>query len=168
MKRVGREEKLSEMEPSYDQQRQESLENTPFSAHFSLIDPIPLFNYLTPLPRVKWYRTIMRVFLQFHRSYHYLLTEQQIRETVQQALGMDYPASQCVTDLEYLIENGNITTMYDWSKRATSVASFYQRALLYQATPEAIELEEFLDRQLRNRTQHGSLDQSNLPLLYNL
>ncbi len=110
----------------------------------------------------------MRIFLQFHRSYHYLLTEQQIRDALQQALGMDYSFSQCVADLDYLIENGNITTVYDWSKRATSVASFYQRALLYQATPEAIELEEFLDRQLRNGTRHGSLDQSNLPLLYDL
>ncbi len=42
MKRAGREENLSEMEPSYDQQHQESPENTPLSAHFSLIDPIPL------------------------------------------------------------------------------------------------------------------------------
>src|SRR5207245_2396283 len=64
-----------------------------------------------------------------------------------------------------LREWGNVTTIYD-SSRATSITSFLSPALLYQATPEAIAIETFLDEQTRANSGKGALRQGDLPYLW--
>src|SRR5437868_12892578 len=133
---------------------------------FNITDRLPIFTYLVNSNRIRWYRVIMRVFLQRHRElYRYQLTAQEVRDAVRAILDPDYTLEQCQNDLAALKEWGNITTIYD-SSRATSIASFLSPALLYQATPEAIAIETFLDEQARANTGKGSLRQGDLPHLW--
>src|SRR6266571_273819 len=101
---------------------------------FNLTDRLPIFSYLVSSNRIRWYRVIMRYFLQCHRElYRYQLTAQEVRDAVRETFDSDYTLEQCQNDLAALKEWGNITTIYD-SSRATSIASFLSPALLYQAT----------------------------------
>src|SRR6266566_445464 len=135
---------------------------------FNFTDRLPIFSYLVSSNRIRWYRVIMRFFLQCHRElYRYQLTAQEVRDAVRETFDSDYTLEQCQNDLAALKEWGNITTIYD-SSRATSIASFLSPALLYQATPEAIAIETFLDEQTRANMGKGSLRQGDLPHLWNL
>ena len=132
---------------------------------FNLTGRIPVFSYLTMSDRVGWYRTIMRFFHQCHREYRYQLTDQEVRDAVRQTFDPEYTLEKCQSDLAALRDWGNLTVTYN-SSRATSIASFRSPALLYQATPEAIAIETFLDEQARTITRSGALRQSDLPLLW--
>src|SRR5450759_1713255 len=133
---------------------------------FTMTDRLPIFSYLVNSNRIRWYRVIMRFFLQCHRDlYRYQLTAQEVRDTVRATFDTEYTLEQCQNDLAALKEWGNVTTIYD-SSRATSIASFLSPALLYQATPEAIAIETFLDEQNRASTGKGSLRQGDLPHLW--
>ncbi len=136
------------------------------STVFNLTDRLPIFSYLMTTNRVRWYRVIMRIFFQRHRElYRYQLTAQEIRDAVRDTFDPEYSLEQCQNDLAALKEWGNVTTIYDTS-RATSIASFLSPALLYQATPEAIAIETFLDEQARASAVRGSLRQGDLPRLW--
>src|SRR5437016_13494731 len=133
---------------------------------FNLTDRLQIFSYLVTSNRVRWYRVIMRFFLQCHRDlYRYQLTAQEVRDSVRATIDTEYTLEQCQNDLAALKEWGNVTTIYD-SSRATSIASFLSPALLYQATPEAIAIETFLDEQARASAVRGSLRQGDLPRLW--
>src|SRR5437899_12567800 len=133
---------------------------------FNLVDRLPIFSYLVNSNRIRWYRVIMRFFFQSHRElYRYQLTAQEVRDAVRATLDAEYTLEQCQNDLAALKEWGNITTIYD-SSRASSIASFLSPALLYQATPEAIAIETFLDEQHRASAARGSLRQGDLPRLW--
>ncbi len=133
---------------------------------FNITDRLPIFSYLVNSNRIRWYRVIMRYFLQCHRElYRYQLTAQEVRDAVRAAFDAEYTLEQCQNDLAALKEWGNVTTIYD-SSRATSIASFLSPALLYQATPEAIAIETFLDEQTRANMGKGSLRQGDLPHLW--
>lgn len=133
---------------------------------FNFTDRLPIFSYLVSSNRIRWYRVIMRFFLQCHRElYRYQLTAQEVRDAVRETFDSEYTLEQCQNDLAALKEWGNITTIYD-SSRATSIASFLSPALLYQATPEAIAIETFLDEQARANMGKGSLRQGDLPHLW--
>src|SRR5256886_14563655 len=133
---------------------------------FNITDRLPIFSYLVNSNRIRWDRVIMRYFLQSHRElYRYQLTAQEVRDAVRAAFDAEYTLEQCQNDLAALKEWGNVTTIYD-SSRATSIASFLSPALLYQATPEAIAIETFLDEQTRTRAVRGSLRQGDLPRLW--
>ncbi len=133
---------------------------------FNLTDRLPIFSYLVNSNRIRWYRVIMRTFLQRHRElYRYQLTAQEIRDAVRETFDAEYTLEQCQNDLAALKEWGNITTIYD-SSRATSIASFLSPALLYQATPEAIAIETFLEEQTRANAAKGALRQGDLPRLW--
>src|SRR5437016_3881453 len=133
---------------------------------FNLTDRLQIFSYLVTSNRVRWYRVIMRFFLQCHRDlYRYQLTAQEVRDAVRSAFDPEYTLDQCQNDLAALREWGNVTTIYD-SSRATSIASFLTPALLYQATPEAIAIETFLDEQTRAHSGKGALRQGDLPHLW--
>lgn len=139
-------------------------ENT--TSAFNLTDRVQIFSYLVSPNRTRWYRVIMRAFLQRHKElYRYQLTAQEIRDAVRAAFDPEYTLEQCQNDLTSLKEWGNVTTIYD-SSRATSIASFLSPALLYQATPEAIAIETFLDEQARASAARGSLRQGDLPRLW--
>src|SRR6266849_9995874 len=136
------------------------------SAVFQLTDRLPIFSYLVSSNRIRWYRVIMRFFFHSHRElYRYQLTAQEVRDAVRATLEAEYTLEQCQNDLAALKEWGNITTIYD-SSRATSIASFLSPALLYQATPEAIAIETFLDEQNRANMGKGALRQGDLPHLW--
>ncbi len=133
---------------------------------FNLTDRLPIFSYLVNSNRIRWYRVIMRIFLRHHREvYRYQLTAQEIRDAVRSAFDPGYTLDQCQNDLAALKEWGNVTTIYD-SSRATSIASFLSPALLYQATPEAIAIETFVDEQTRAHSGKGALRQGDLPHLW--
>jgi uncharacterized protein (TIGR02677 family) len=141
-------------------------EGIPSTSIFNLTDRLPIFSYLVNSNRIRWYRVIMRVFLQHHRElYRYQLTAQEVRDAVRAAFDPEYTLDQCQNDLAALREWGNVTTIYD-SSRATSIASFLTPALLYQATPEAIAIETFLDEQTRANSGKGALRQGDLPHLW--
>src|SRR5437773_1648625 len=143
-----------------------NTEQATLTSAFNLTDRLPIFSYLVNSNRIRWYRVIMRTFLQRHRElYRYQLTAHEIRDAVREAFDPEYTLEQCQNDLAALKEWGNITTIYD-SSRATSIASFLSPALLYQATPEAIAIETFLDEQMRARAVRGSLRQGDLPRLW--
>src|SRR6266581_1993422 len=133
---------------------------------FNFTDRLPIFSYLVSSNRIRWYRVIMRFFLQCHRElYRYQLTAQEVRDTVRATFDTEYTLDQCQNDLAALKEWGNVTTIYD-SSRATSITSFLSPALLYQATPEAIAIETFLDEQTRANSGKGALRQGDLPHLW--
>jgi len=136
------------------------------SSAFNLTERLVIFSYLVNSNRIRWYRVIMRFFFQCHRElYRYQLTAQEVRDAVRATLDADYTLEQCQNDLAALKEWGNVTTIYD-SSRATSIASFLSPALLYQATPEGIAIETFLDEQARANMGKGSLRQGDLPHLW--
>src|SRR5215469_9125456 len=136
------------------------------SSAFNLTERLVIFSYLVNSNRIRWYRVIMRFFFQCHRElYRYQLTAQEVRDAVRATLDADYTLEQCQNDLAALKEWGNVTTIYD-SSRATSIASFLSPALLYQATPEAIAIETFLDEQMRANSGKGALRQGDLPYLW--
>src|SRR5436309_14431910 len=133
---------------------------------FNITDRLPIFSYLVNSNRIRWYRVIMRYFLQCHRElYRYQLTAQEVRDAVRASFDAEYTLEQCQNDLAALKEWGNVTTIYD-SSRATSIASFLSPALLYQATPEAIAIESFLEEQMRANSGKGALRQGDLPHLW--
>lgn len=143
-----------------------AYEGIPSTSIFNLTDRLSIFSYLVNSNRIRWYRVIMRVFLQHHRDlYHYQLTAQEVRDAVRASFDPEYMLDQCQNDLAALREWGNVTTIYD-SSRATSIASFLSPALLYQATPEAIAIETFLDEQTRANSGKGALRQGDLPHLW--
>jgi uncharacterized protein (TIGR02677 family) len=136
------------------------------SSLFNLTDRLQIFSYLVTSNRVRWYRVIMRYFLQCHRNlYRYQLTASEVRDAVRATFDPEYTLEQCQNDLKALKDWGNITTIYD-SSRATSIASFLSPALLYQATPEGIAIETFLEMQARASTGRGALRQGDLPRLW--
>jgi uncharacterized protein (TIGR02677 family) len=143
-----------------------TYDDIPPASIFNLTDRLPIFSYLVNSNRIRWYRVIMHVFLQHHRElYRYQLTAQEIRDAVRAAFDPEYTLDQCQNDLAALREWGNVSTIYD-SSRATSITSFLSPALLYQATPEAIAIETFLDEQTRANSGKGALRQGDLPYLW--
>src|SRR6266567_4337428 len=143
-----------------------TYDGIPPTTIFNLTDRLPIFTYLVNSNRIRWYRVIMRVFLQHHRElYRYQLTAQEVRDAVRATFDPEYTLDQCQNDLAALREWGNVTTIYD-SSRATSIHSVLSPALLYQAKPEAIAIETFLDEQNRASTGKGSLRQGDLPHLW--
>ena len=144
----------------------DNIEGLTSASVFNLTDRLQIFSYLVSSNRIRWYRVIMRTFFQSHRElYRYQLTALEIRDAARASFDAEYTLEQCQSDLASLKEWGNVTTIYD-SSRATSIASFLSPALLYQATPEAIAIETFLDEQMRASAAKGSLRQSDLPRLW--
>lgn len=145
-----------------------AAELTSPSGIFNLTDRLQIFSYLVSSNRVRWYRVIMRFFLHCHRElYRYQLTAQEIRNAVRASFDSEYTLEQCQNDLVALKEWGNVTTLYD-SSRATSIASFLSPSLLYQASPEAMAIETFLEEQTRMSAGKGALRQGDLPRLWAL
>src|SRR5436309_1675716 len=63
----------------------------PPASIFNLTDQLRIFTYLVNSNRIRWYRVIMRVFLQHHRElYRYQLTAQEIRDAVRSAFDPEY------------------------------------------------------------------------------
>ncbi len=146
----------------------QSSTDLPSSLPFNLLGSMPLFNYLTYASnRTQFYRSIMRTLLHFHREYRHYVTDQEVREAVLDLLDLDYPLDKCREDLDYLKQCGNVTTIYD-PDRANSIAEFVHKPLLYQASPEALALEIFLEEQIGLGRRTGTLDRSNLDLIFSL
>lgn len=131
--------------------------------------PITLFNYLTPITdRIDWYRAIMRIFLQRSREYRYQLTAQDVLDTlhISQTHGeQEYYLDACKNDLSRLVAWGNLTTLYDTS-RVTTITDFRSPVLLYQATQEALAIENFLAEQARIGASEGGLYHGDLPRIW--
>ncbi len=131
--------------------------------------PITLFNYLTPISdRIDWYRSIMRVFSQRSREYRYQLTAQDVLDDMhlsQTYAEQEYYLEACKNDLARLVAWGNLTTLYDTS-RVTTITDFRSPVLLYQATQEALAIENFLLEQAHLGASEGGLYQGDLPRIW--
>src|SRR5579859_4750575 len=136
---------------------------------FKPLGPITLFNYLTPISdRIDWYRSIMRIFLQRSREYRYQLTAQDVLDTLhvsQTHSEQEYYLETCKNDLNRLVSWGNLTTLYDTS-RVTTITDFRSPVLLYQATQEALAIENFLAEQARIGASEGGLYQGDLSRIW--
>lgn len=136
---------------------------------FKPFGPITLFNYLTPISdRIDWYRPIMRIFLQRSREYRYQLTAQDVLDSLhasQVHREQEYYLETCKNDLSRLVSWGNLTTLYDTS-RVTTITDFRSPVLLYQATQEALAIENFLAEQARIGASEGGLYQGDLPRIW--
>src|SRR5260370_17085665 len=87
------------------------------SAVFQVTDRLPIFSYLVSSNRIRWYRVIMRFFLQCHRElYRYQLTAQEVRDTVRATIDTEYTLDQCQNDLPAPKEWPNLTTIYNSSR----------------------------------------------------
>jgi uncharacterized protein (TIGR02677 family) len=164
--RVGQGEDISprEAEQVVTQTKAHSL-----TTAFKPSGPITLFNYLTPISdRIDWYRSIMRVFLQRSREYRYQLTAQDVLDSMhlsQPYSEQEYYLETCKNDLNRLVSWGNLTTLYDTS-RVTTITDFRSPVLLYQATQEALAIENFLAEQARIGASEGGLYQGDLPRIW--
>jgi uncharacterized protein (TIGR02677 family) len=152
------------------QQRQSSQDDQgAITATVTMFKPfgvIPLFTYLTPITnRTDWYRAIMHTFFQRSREYRYHLTAQDILEAVRNTTRLDYQLEACKSDLERLVEWGNLTTLYD-AGRVTNIADFRSPIMRYQATPEAMEIEAFLASHAHIGASEGGLCQGDLSRLW--
>src|SRR6266705_7021357 len=68
-----------------------TYDGIPPTSIFNLTDRLPIFSYLVNSNRIRWYRVIMRVFLQHHRDlYLYLLTSHEIRDAVRAVFDPEY------------------------------------------------------------------------------
>src|SRR2546421_3230927 len=77
---------------------------------FNITDRLPFFSYLVNSNRIRWYRVIMRYFLQCHRELHrYQLTAQEQRDAVCPAFDAQYTLDQCQNDLAAVKECRNVT-----------------------------------------------------------
>jgi uncharacterized protein (TIGR02677 family) len=116
--------------------------------------------------RAPWYRAIMRVFLHHHRDlYQYQLTLEDILAEMRERLDPTYTSEKCDSDLATLKSWGNLITIFD-PRHAQTIAAFRNRKLLYQATPEAIALETFLEEQVALTNNRGSLRQGEISRLW--
>jgi uncharacterized protein (TIGR02677 family) len=126
---------------------------------------LSLFNYLTPLvDHTHFYRAILRTFYQRSRAYRYQLTALDVLDAVREEVRLEYHLEQCKTDLDRLVQWGNLTTLYD-TGRVTTIADLRSPILRYQATSEALEIEAFLASHAHLGASEGSLRQGDLPLL---
>lgn len=152
-------------EPRHSSQDDQGT-STATGTMFKPFGVISLFTYLTPITnRTDWYRAIMRTFFQRSREYRYHLTAQDILEAVRDSTRLDYQLEACKSDLERLVEWGNLTTLYD-AGRVTSIADFRSPILRYQATPEALEIEAFLTSHAHIGASEGGLHQGDLSRLW--
>ncbi len=107
----------------------------------------------------------MRIFWRYNREYRYQIAVQEVLEAVQEAFDPTCHLEACKGDLERLVGWGNLTTLHD-SSRVSSIADFRSPVLLYQATPEAIEIEAFLAAHAHIGASEGGLHQGDLPRLW--
>ncbi|HEY7413818.1 MAG TPA: DUF2397 family protein [Ktedonobacteraceae bacterium] len=129
---------------------------------FRRFGPLPIVNYVaSTTERTDWYRAVMRTFFQHSHQYHYRLTAQEVMEAVRADLNREYHLDACKRDLESLVTWGNLTALPDMS-RVTTIADFRSPVLLYQATPDALEFEAFIETHMHVGASEGGLHQGDL------
>ena len=129
---------------------------------FRRFGPLPIVNYVaSTTERTDWYRAIMRTFFQHSHQYHYRLAAQEVMEAVRADLNREYHLDACKRDLESLVAWGNLTALPDMS-RVTTIADFRSPVLLYQATPDALEFEAFIEKHMHVGASEGGLHQGDL------
>lgn len=135
---------------------------------FNRFGPLSIVNYVASSSgRTDWYRSIMRAFFRFSREYRYHLTAQEITEAVEAEMRQPYSLDVCKGDLHSLVTWGNLSMLPDMS-RVTTIADFRSPVLLYQATPEALEFETFIEQHLHVGASEGGLHQGDLRHLLEL
>lgn len=135
---------------------------------FNRLGPLLIVNYVaSSAPRTDWYRSIMRTFFRSSREYHYHLTAQEIMEQVEADMKQPYTIDICKSDLQSLVGWGNLSILPDMS-RVTTIADFRSPVLLYQATPEALDFEAFIEQHLYIGASEGGLHQGDLSHLLSL
>lgn len=126
------------------------------------------FAYLRAPERGDYYQAIVRVFLKNARRYYkiYLTVEQVAADLA--ALYGDYPAEKCRSDLDQLVDWGNVVKTFDTGQRHTSIDSFLHPTVLYRATPSTLEIEETFLRLERQTETTGELRRGDLDHLLEL
>ncbi len=135
---------------------------------FNRLGPLSIVNYVASSSgRTDWYRSIMRTFFRSSREYHYHLTAQEIMEKVEVEMRQPYSLDICKGDLLSLVTWRNLSMLPDMS-RVTTIADFQSPVLLYQATPEALDFEAFIEQHLHVGASEGGLHQGDLSHLLTL
>src|SRR5438552_6548226 len=126
------------------------------------------FAYLRAPERGDYYQAIVRVFLKNARRYYkiYLTVEQVAADLA--ALYGDYPAEKCRSDLDQLVDWGNVVKTFDTGQRHTTIDSFLHPTVLYRATPATLEIEETFLRLERQTETTGELRRGHLDHLLEL
>jgi uncharacterized protein (TIGR02677 family) len=129
---------------------------------FNRFGSLSIVNYVaSSSERTDWYRSIMRTFFRSSHEYRYHLSAQEVMEEVQAETRQSYPLDTCKGDLQNLHNWGNLSILPDMS-RVTTIADFKSPVLLYQATPEALEFEAFIEKHLYVGASEGGLHQGDL------
>ncbi len=86
------------------------------------------------------YRALMRIFYRNDQSFRHWLKKEQVYQQLQSTYDFeDYTLELCASDLDKLVEWGNLTTVQDTSKVST-YQQFINKQYRYQMTEYAIEI----------------------------
>ncbi len=111
-------------------------------------------SYLTA-ENVKRYRPILRYFYEQYEKINYMLYKEDVWNAVQGKTNFeDYTVEQCESDLEALVNWGNLTALQD-TNNVTTVEEFKHRKFRYQLSEYAVEIERLVIK-LENLHIEGS------------
>lgn len=112
------------------------------------------------------YRAILRYCLLEHQALRDWLTSQSIHEAVAPyAADASYSVTDCIADLAWLVDHGNLDTTPDHGK-ARTVAEWNRPRLLYHITPISVALESALVVFERPLARGGALNAGLLDRLW--
>lgn len=131
-----------------------------------LIRSIKEVNYLRA-DNVDRYRVIIRYFYEEYEKIHYWLYKEDVFEMmINTGLFNFYTMEQCVSDLNALVEWGNLTPMQDVSK-VNTIEEFKNRKYRYQLSEYTIEIERMTLKLENLEIEGASLEPSLLERIHN-
>lgn len=105
-----------------------------------LLRPITAVNYLRA-ENVERYRVIVRYFYQKHENINYWLHREDIYEMMREIeLFRDYTLEKCQSDLDSLVEWGNLVAIQD-SAKVKTIEDFKNKKYRYQLSDYSIQIE---------------------------
>lgn len=113
-----------------------------------LIKPITEVNYLRA-ENVERYRVIIRYFYQKHENINYWLHKEDIYEMMKEIdIFKEYTIEKCQSDLDMLVEWGNLIAIQD-SAKVKTIEDFKNKKYRYQLSDYSIQIER-MTLQLEN------------------
>ena len=108
-----------------------------------LIKPISEVKYLAA-ENYERYRIIVRYFFEEYENIKYWLYKEDVYQMMQTTGRFaDYTIEKCQSDLESLVEWGNLTALQDTTKVAT-IEQYRNKRYRYQLTEYTVEIERMI------------------------
>jgi len=124
-----------------------------------LVRPITEVSYLRA-DNADRYRIIIRYFYEEYEKIHYWLYKEDIYEMLMQTNRYpNYTMETCMSDLQFLVNWGNLTAVQDTAK-VHSLEEFYNRKYRYQLNEYTIEIERMTIRLENLEIEGASLEPS--------